>query len=430
MYLTETHNINKSNPLYAEVDSLCFDSKNLYNKALYIVRQEFINSSKTSGTTNYINYNAIKRIMIDTNDVDYRKLPAKVSNLTLMKLDKNWLSFFKSIKDWGKNKHKYKGKPSLPNYLYKTKGRYLVEYELGAISKKKLKDGIIKLSGTNIEIPFINKDKGKLKYVRVVPTPNDMHKIEIIYDVECKDLNLNQENILGIDLGVGNLCTLTSNVAGFVPVIVNGCIIKSINQYYNKYKGLIQLELPKGVYTSKKIKKLTLKRENQLKNELHNISTNIIRLCEKYDIGRVVVGKNNHWKTECNIGDKNTQNFVDIPYNNLLLMLKYKNELIGNKFEVVDESYSSKASFLDLDVVPSYVKGDNIDHNFSGKRIKRGLYKSADGRVINADVNGSYNIMRKVIVKEGKDFTFGEIEGLAVNPVRIKSTKDFHSFLC
>jgi putative transposase len=430
MYLTETHNIKRNHPLYQEVDSLCFDSKNLYNKALYLVRQEFIGSSLSGETANYINYNTVNRIMINTNDVDYRKLPAKVSNLTLMKLDKNWLSFFKSIKDWGKNKHKYKGKPSLPKYLPKKQGRYLVEYELGAISKTKLKDGIIKLSKTNIEIPFINKDKGQLKYVRLVPGPNDMHKIEIIYDVEEKDLKLNQENILTIDLGVSNLCTLTSNKEGFTPLIINGCIIKSINQHYNKYKGLMQSELPKGVYSSKKIKKLTLKRENQLKYELHNISSFLMKLCIKNNIGRIVVGKNEHWKTECNLGDKTNQNFVGIPYNNLLMMLDYKSKLIGNSYGIVDESYSSKASFLDLDDVPNYVKGSDVEHKFSGKRIKRGLYKSADGRVINADVNGSYNILRKVMFKEGKDFTFGEIEGLAVNPVRIKSTKDFHRFLC
>lgn len=430
MLLTEIHNININNHLFKEADDICFKSKNLYNKTLYIVRQEFINSSKTSGSTNYLNYNTINKLMISSQDVDYKCLPTRVSNHTLMLLDKNWSSFFKSIKDWKKNPSKYKGKPNLPNYLRKKSGRYVAEYELGAISKKKLKEGIIKLSGTNIEVPFINKDKGTLKCVRVVPTPNNMIKIEIIYEVEEVDLKLDKNNILSIDLGISNLMTLTSNVIGFQPIIINGRILKGINQFYNKSKAEMQSDLPKDIHVSKRIKRLTLKRENLMRNESHKVSKFIIDLCKKFNIGNILIGKNEGWKQDINLGGKTNQNFVGIPYNSFIEKIVYKGLLCGISVKVVEESYTSKASFLDLDILPVYKKGIKNELIFSGKRVSRGIYKSADGRLINADVNGSYNIMRKELIDLGKDLSFDMIEGLAVVPVRVKSTNDYHSFLC
>ena len=153
MYLTEKHIIKPEHSLYKEIDGLCFLSKNLYNAGNYRVRQEFIETSKQKAEglvdhATYLNYYEIRKQM--TEDENYMALPRKVSNHVLMALDKNWNSFFASIKDWVKNKEKYKGKPSLPKYKHKTKGRFCLDYELGALSKRELKKGNIKLSGTNI----------------------------------------------------------------------------------------------------------------------------------------------------------------------------------------------------------------------------------------------------------------------------------------
>ncbi len=441
MYLSESHIIKPNHSFWNECDSLCFLSKNLYNKANYIIRQKFIETSKLkeSGLTEfatYLNYYDINRLLIDSKDFDFYNLPCKVSNQTLMLLDQNWKSFFKSIKDWSKNKHKYKGKPKFPKYLGKKDGRFVAGYELGAISKVFLDKGIIKLSKTNIEIPFINKEKGQLKMVRIVPMKNNIYKIEVIYDREIKNLNLDKSNILSGDLGINNLLTLTSNKKGFNPLIINGRNVKSINQYYNKKKAKLQSELPFSknkdkegnkvqIPYSKRLAKLTHKRNMKINNEFHNISKFIIDLCIKHNIGTIVIGKNKDWKDEVNLGNKNNQNFVSIPHNKLIEQIRYKGELVGIDLLVIEESYTSKASFFDLDELPVYEKDIKNEIEFSGKRVKRGLYKRSNGELVNSDVNGSYNIMRKVILRLGEsDFTHDQIEGFAVIPIRVKSNRD------
>lgn len=172
MYLTEIHIINENHSLFNECDNLCFKSKNLYNKANYIVRQTYIQSLKDKDAglttlTTYLNYNKINRQLIDDNDFDYRELPSKVANQTLILLDKNYTSYFNGLKKYKTNPKSFTGKPRIPNYLDK-KGRYVVTYELGAISKTELKNGFIKLSKTTIKLPFINKQYD-LKMVRIVP---------------------------------------------------------------------------------------------------------------------------------------------------------------------------------------------------------------------------------------------------------------------
>lgn len=427
MYLVEKHRINKSHSLFKEIDNLCFLSKNLYNRANYLVRQEFIETSKLkeSGLTEtaiYFNYNSINRMMIDNNDVDYCALPRKVSNQVLMSLDSNWTSFFRSIKDYVKCPSKYNGKPSLPKYKHKTKGRYFLKYEKGAISTKLLKKGIIKLSKTNIEIPFIALQKDNnlsLIEVRIVPKLNN-YVIEIVYEKKEEKYDLDYNNILGIDLGINNLMTLTSNIKGLKPEIVNGRPLKSINQYYNKQLSKFKSQLPyykegEQLKTSNKIKSLTTKRNSKVDDYLHKASKYIIDYCLMNNIGTIVIGKNKQWKNEINLGSKNNQNFVQIPFNKLISFIDYKGYLKGILVVVREESYTSKASFIDLDEIPTYSKNSEIEYKFSGKRIIRGMYRSKEGRKINADVNGSYNIIRK----EFPNCFADGIEGVAVHPVRV-----------
>jgi putative transposase len=446
MQLTEKHIITKSNSLYKEIDALCFLSKNLYNAANYTIRQEFISTTKLKkdGVVNhatYLNYYAINKLFIDSNNIEYTLLPRKVSNHTLMALDRNWRSFFASIKDWSKNPSKYKGKPNLPKYLPKTKGRYMLSYELDAISKKEIKSGFIKLSGTNIKIPFINKSENtKLKLCRIIPSANNIYTIEIVYEKQETNLNINKNNIMGIDLGVNNLATLTSNKVGYIPQIINGRPLKSYNQYYNKQRAILQEQLStnKQGKTSNKIKQLTHKRNCKVDNYIHKASKYIIEDCIKNDIGTIVIGKNDGWKQDVNMSKVNNQNFVPIPFNKLIEQIQYKGKMVGIDVILTEESYTSKASFLDLDEMPVYQKPNTIsnvtesidnestivniiDKNnntkkyvFSGYREHRGSYKlKGRKKRINADVNGSYNSIRKVFSKAFADGT----EGLAVVPL-------------
>lgn len=219
----------------------------------------------------------------------------------------------------------------------------------------------------------------------------------------------------GIDIGIDNLATVTSNKVGFVPRIVNGRPIKSVNQFYNKYKAKLQSKLG-HTGTTKRMEAVTNYRTRRINHYLHTASRRIIDLLVSEGIGTLVIGKNNGWKQDCNMGKRNNQQFVSIPHGRLIDMLTYKAELVGIIVKVTEEGYTSKASFLDGDKLPAYDPKREEKPTFSGKRIKRGLYRAEDGRLINADVNGSYNIIRKVAPK-----SFGDkgVAGAVVHPIRL-----------
>lgn len=374
MQLVEQHIIKSNNELFDECDRLCFLSKNLYNHANYVIRQSFTNKENSK----YLNYYEINKLFKKYND--YCALPRKVSNQTLMILDRNWKSFFATIKSWGKNKEKFKGRPSLPKYLDKVKGRFVVTYEKGAISSKELRNGIIKLSGTNI---LIKTDKKNINQCRIVPK-NNSYVIEVIYTIPNFEQKLDNDRYSSIDLGLNNLATVGSNI--LKPFIINGKPLKSINQYYNK--KLAKLRSNKN--SKSKIHSLCNKRNNKIKDYLHKSSRYIVNHLVSNEINTLVVGYNKGWKQDINIGKINNQKFVNIPYLMFVNMLKYKSEMAGIKFILNEESYTSKCSFLDNEEVKKHKK-------YMGRRIKRGLFKSSIGKLINADLNGSLNILRKVV---------------------------------
>jgi putative transposase len=403
MRVVEKHNIAKNHKYFKEIDMLCFFSKNLYNQANYIIRQSFIKEKK------YLNYNEIQKIL-QTHET-YKSLPSKVSQQILIILDKNWKSFFKSIKEYVKKPNKYLGKPKLPRYKDKIKGRNILVYTIQAISKKEIKKGIVKLSGTNISI---KTEQEKIQQIRIVPRNNE-YVIEIIYEKGEEKLNLNKENFISIDIGLNNLATITSNKIN--PLIVNGRVLKSVNQFYNKEKAKLQSFIgDKG--TSKRIIKLTNKRNKKVSDFLHKSSRYIVNQCLKNDIGTIIIGKNENWKQDINIGSKNNQSFVNIPHSTFIKMIEYKAKLLGISVILTNESYTSKCSFIDNEPL---VK----QSNYLGKRVKRGLFKSADGIKINADVNGSLNIARKVIpnVDINNLILTKGIEGIVVFPVRVNPYK-------
>lgn len=373
MILTERHIIKKTNPLYSELDNLCFLSKNLYNSALYTVRQYYFEDKK------YLSWVNINNNFVKDKQIDYYALPCKVSQQTLKMVDQNMKSFFNAIKA-------KKSKAKLPKYLDKVKGRFLVTYTNQSIGKKTLQNGYIELSKTNIKIKTKVKD---VKQVRIVPQ-NNFIVVEVLYEVKPKPHDKSKEMYCGIDFGLNNL--MTCSFQNDSPLIINGKPLKSINWHYNKEKSRLQSLLDGRKKTSKRIQNITLKRNNRINDYLHKTTKIFVNYLVSKEINNVVIGYNKEWKQGINIGRVNNQNFVGIPYYKLLNMLTYKCEMEGISVIVTEESYTSKCSFLDDEDICKH-------EEYYGKRIKRGLYKASDGRLINADVNGALNILKKVIGK-------------------------------
>jgi putative transposase len=326
-----------------------------------------------------------------------------VSNDVLRLLDKNWKSFRKGLAAWFEDSSKFLGRPKLPKYKDKQKGRNILIYDLQALSKKALKQGVVAPSQLGIEI--LTKHTN-VKQVRIVPR-NGLYIVEVIYEQEPKQTKVDPLLVAGIDIGLNNLATLTSNKAGFEPVLVNGRPLKSINQYYNKERSRLQSHLSKHErFTSPRLERLTNKRTCKIDHYLHTQSHRIIERLVKEGIGTLVIGKNEGWKQEINIGKRNNQQFVQIPFARFIGMLTYKAEMVGIGVILQEESHTSKCSFLDLEPICHHER-------YVGKRIKRGLFRASTGRRLNADVNGSLNIIRKAIPD-----SFGQgIEGVAVRPV-------------
>ena len=389
---------NKSNK-FAQLDELCFLSKNLYNVALYHIRQYYKETSK------YLSYNKLTKILSDSNNIDYRAIPyAQSAQQVLRQVDKQYKAFYASIK----SKKMQDKKVRLPKYKDKENGRNIFVYTNQCA---KVSNNIVYLK-TKQGILSFNTIADNIQQVRLVPKGNHI-VVEIIYNVEYK-LKEDNNRYASIDLGLDNLCTLSSNVAQ--SIIVNGKPLKSINQHYNKTKAKLQSKLSKNKHTSKRINRLTLKRNRKIKDYMHKVSRKIVDYMEANSLNTLFVGKNVGWKDSINLGKTNNQNFVSIPYNMLIQMLEYKCKLAGINIVIVNEAYTSKCSFLDEETIQKH-------DTYKGKRIKRGLFVSSKGIKINADINGSLNIMvvglkqlnvkRDVLVLEPANLRF------VLNPVRV-----------
>jgi putative transposase len=405
--LVEQHVIDKHDPRFAIIDEAAFKSKNLYNAALYEIRQAFF----CDGT--YLNYNEMDRRM-QAHEA-YKALPAKVSQQILMALDKNWTSFKEGLKAYEESPSKFTGRPKLPKYKHKTEGRNILVYTVQAMSRKGLKHGLVQPSMLAISVKTKQKD---IDQVRIVPR-NGYYVVEVVYTKEPVRAKVDPSFCVGIDLGVTNLAAIASNREGFIPRLVNGRPVKAWNQWYNKRVKELKKQLPKDdrERVTKQMEQITNKRNRQIHHYLHTASKRIVDFLVEEGIGTVIIGKNPLWKQESSMGKRNNQNFVSIPHARFIDMLTYKAALVGIGVEVREESFTSKASFLDLDPIPDYKPNDEEEHIFSGKRIGRRnrLYRTKDGHKICADVNGAYNILRK-----SKPDAFAKgTAGYVVHPVRL-----------
>ena len=403
MLLVEKQIIRSSNPLYKELDHLCFLSKNLYNITLYTIRQHYFNTKK------YLSYFSIVKDFAKDSRVDYRALPAKVSQQTLRLVDQNMKSFFALLKK--KKANKYTNPVRLPKYLDTKTGRQTVHYTKQALGLKK--DGFVKLAKSDIEFKT-SVPNSNIQYLKLVPCGNHI-KVLIGYYKTKKKTRTTQKRIASIDIGQNNLMTVTSNV--FHPVIYNGKPVKSVNQFYNKIRAKEQSRLMKqnNAYWSKKLGRLTLWRENQIANYFHKVTHHFVNYCIANDIDTVIIGRNQQWKDNINLGKRVNQNFVSIPFGRLYDLLKYKLELNGINYIETEESHTSKCSFIDKEEICHH-------ESYVGRRVKRGLFKSKEGHKYNADVNGSLNILRKYMTKTGTytDKLHEELVKYMTNPRKLK----------
>ena len=399
LLLTERHIISRSDKRWKRLDELCYLSKNLYNSALYLIKQEFLTSGK------WIRYNDMDKLIKKINPEPYRAFPAGTSQQILINLDQNLKSYFESIKAWKRDNKKFTGCPTFPKFKDSKKGRNIVT--MTVFNARHKENHILFSKQLKLE-NLITKTKS-LRQVRIVPASSCII-IEVIYEKQEIVKEILNNNWLSIDLGINNLATCTSNVAK--SLIINGKPLKSINQFYNKKLAKLKSDLGKRNKKkhSKKISRLTLKRNNKINDYFHKISRYIIKYCITNNIDNIVVGYNENWKQNVNLGKRNNQSFVQIPYASLLQKFTYKAQLQGLNISTQEESYTSKCSALDLEAI-------QFHEFYVGQRTKRGMFVTSSGQLLNADVNGSLNILRKKVASD--EFLTPACRGLVFNPVKI-----------
>ena len=391
MRLVERH-IVKDN----RFEGVCQKSGLLYNYVLYQVRQGIFSG-------NCLKEYDLSRKLCGENQFDFRNLPCTVSQQVVKQVFQNIKSWIKLKKDYERNPSKYEARPGLPKYKKRKKQNMLVF----TTSACRVRDGYIHFIKNIVEPIKTNIGGSKLYQVRIIPQAT-CYVVEVIYEKKESDLHLNKSNILSIDLGLNNLCTCISNV-GVKPFIVNGRVIKSFNQWYNKTKAKRMSYIgDKG--TSKYLKFLNNRRNLWIDDKIHKISRWIINFCINNDIGNIVIGLNKGWKQDINLGKRNNQKFVEIPFSKLIDKISYKGKLIGINVQTTEESYTSKVDHLAFESL----EGHDV---YSGKRKKRGLFQSSVNKLLNADVNGAIGIGRKVF---GDSYVREIIDsGFAFNPVRV-----------
>ena len=413
MYLTLKQQVKHlSKKEFRNLKYLSHIAKNLTNEAIYNVRQHYFQNKK------YLSYNENYKML--KNSENYKKLNSNMAQQILKEVDGSFKSFFGLLKLAKNGQYNFKD-IKLPKYLAKDGFTTLV------IGFVRLKDDILIVPYSNsfrkihkeiaIKLPPVLKGK-KIKEIRIIPKQHSRYfEIQYIYEVEEVQRELNKENALGIDLGIDNLCTCVTNTGA--SFLIDGRKLKSINQYYNKTNAKLQSikDKQKIEHITLRQKRISRKRNNRIEDYLSKAARIIVNHCLNNDIGKLVLGYNEDFQRNSNIGSINNQNFVNIPYGKLRDKLIYLCKLYGIEFKLQEESYTSKASFFDRDEIPIYDKENSQKYIFSGKRIKRGLYQTSRGKLINADCNGALNILRKSkVVDLGILYNRGELN----TPKRIR----------
>lgn len=414
MYLTIKQQVKHlSKEDYLTIKELCHTAKNLANEAIYNVRQYYFTEGE------FLKYE--KNYTLLKNSPNYKALNSNMAQQILKEVDGSFKSFFGLLKLTKQGKYAFRD-CKLPHYLPKDGYATLVI-------------GFVRLNGNKLILPFSNNFKKthkaveitippvlldkKVKEIRIIPKAGArFFEIQYTYESECIQRNLNKNNALALDLGINNLVTAVSNSGK--TFIIDGRKLKSINQWFNKENARLQSIKDKqhfGKKTTNRQKAIARDRNNKVNDYMSKVARKVIDYCVANDIGTLAVGYNETFQRSSKIGKQNNQNFVNISYGRLRSKLKYLCELNSIVFEKQEESYTSKASFWDRDDIPVYNADNPKEYQFSGSRIHRGLYETAGGKTVNADVNGALNIMKKSnVVDMNILYGRGEVD----TPVRIR----------
>jgi putative transposase len=391
MRLVERHII-KDN----RFEEVCHKSGLLYNYVLYNVRQGIFSK-------NYLKEYEFSTKLNRENQFDFRNLPCTISQQVIAQVFSSIKGWMRSVKEFEKNPSKFRSRPKLPKYKSGKKQNMIV-FTTNAC---RIRNNHIYFAKNIIQPIKTNVKKEELKQVRIVPQAT-CYVVEVIYERKEQNLDLQKDNFLSIDLGLNNLCTCTNNVNQKF-FIVNGKVVKSFNQWFNKTKAK-QMSFVGDRGTSKRLKRLICYRNLWINDKMHKISKFIIDFCKKNDVGTIVIGINKNWKNNINLGKKNNQKFVDIPFSSLVDKISYKAKLLGIDVKITEESYTSKVDHLAFETLEKH-------DIYLGKRKKRGLFQSSVNQLINADINGSIGIVRKVFGDSAVQQIIGS--GLAFNPIRV-----------
>lgn len=391
MRLVERHIVKDS-----RFEDICLKSGLLYNYVLYNVRQGIFSG-------NYLKEYEFSTKLGRENQFDFRNLPSAVSQQVVAQVFCAVKSWMRSKKEFKNNPSKFNSKPKLPSYK-KGKRQNMVVFATNAC---RIKDGYIHFVKNIIQSIKTKIGDSKLCQVRIIPQAT-CYVVEIIYEKKEQNINLDRDNVLSIDLGLNNLCSCISNV-GLIPFIVNGRIMKSFNQWYNKKKAKL-MSYVGDVGTSKRIRQLNNYRNFWIEDYIHKVSRYIVNYCINNNIGSIVIGLNKGWKQEISLGKRTNQKFVEVPFSRLIDKISYKCKLVGISFHIHEESYTSKVDHLAFEKLGKH-------DVYLGKRKKRGLFQSSIGKLLNADINGAIGIGRKVF---GDSYVSKIIDsGFAFNPVRV-----------
>jgi putative transposase len=387
MRQVEKHVIKDGHEWFDYCEEITTVSRQLYNTAQFTQRQGF-----------FYGWGTQTLICLDTlfkQNENYKSLPAKVAQLVLKQNADGWIAYYKALSAYKVDSAKFTGRPKPPNYI---DVKNLVKFNNQAISKREFSKGSVVPSMSPIRIPV----KPGLKFddlceVRIIPKTG-CFVIEVVYEILPNShffCSLNPGLNAAIDIGLDNLATIVFNDLAIQPIIVNGKPLKSANQFYHKQVAKFRGILANGKGKSRRIASLVNNRNQFVDSYLHQSTFRIASEFVSLGVTHVSIGKNEQWKTRLNLGKRTNQNFTQIPHAKFIEMLTYKLERVGITVKVTEESYTSKASFIDWDIIPTYQPNNKVKHVFSGRRVKRAWYISKTGLKIHADVNGALNIGRK-----------------------------------
>lgn len=392
--------INRHHLMFNICDQLCFLSKNMYNLCNYTIRQEFFKTGRVK------QYGELNKELKYADE--FKEMGSNAAQMVTKAVCKSWKSFLISVKEYSQYPDKYFEKPRIPKYKRKN-GRFICTL---TNKQTQIVDGYLYFSFKRLKqfnMIFKTEIDGRLISTRIIPK-GGCYILELVYERDIDEqLSLNSNHIAAIDLGINNFVTMVNNI-GLQPIVINGKGIKSYNRYYNKQISKFRsiAKIVNGIDWTNRMQDMTDKRYRKMEYFMHCASKKIINYCIKNNIGTLIIGKNDQWKQKIKLGKKNNQNFINVPYESFIEKLEYKCEDYGIQFIKTEESYTSSTSFLD-DELP-------IKENYNKSRRKfRGLFISKSGKSINADVNGAFQIMRKVF----SNVKANEIVGAYSHPVII-----------